>query len=101
MFSRIAGIIGRPSVGLSEDINFSFFAGAIDVAKTMGAIVCTLAAMTALVFLIINITKLATSAGNENGRASALRGILISGIALALAGGGTVVIAMSLGLLRN
>ena len=36
--------------------------------------------------LIINITKLATSAGNPQGRSIALRNILISGVCLAVLG---------------
>ena len=43
----------------------------------------TLAAMAAL---IINITKLATSSGNPQGRSIALRNILISGVCLAVLG---------------
>ena len=36
--------------------------------------------------LIINITKLATSSGNPQGRSIALRNILISGVCLAVLG---------------
>lgn len=45
-----------------------------------------LVTLVAMAALIINITKLATSAGNPQGRSIALRNILISGVCLAVLG---------------
>lgn len=59
--------------------------------KVIGTSVGGICAITALIFFIISIAKLSTSAGNDMQRSKAIKGILYSGISLALFGGITVV----------
>jgi len=59
--------------------------------KTIGTAVSGVCTITALIFFIINVTKLSVSAGNDMQRARAVKGILFSGISLALFGSITIV----------
>lgn len=91
-FSRIACSIGKPTVSLGENITMEHFQGAIQKLKSVGGLACTICTLVALTFLVINIIKMATSAGNDNARASALRGILWSCVAFGLFGSGAMLL---------
>ena len=93
MFTKIACMIGNHAHSLSDDIDITDFEPVIKAVKSVGSAVCTVCTMIALAFLIINITKLATSAGNENARASALRGILWSFIGFGFFGFGAILLS--------
>lgn len=62
--------------------------------KTIGTAVSGICAITSLIFFVISVARLSTSAGNDMMRSRALKGILISGISLALFGGITVVVGI-------
>ena len=92
-WGRIACAIGKQTHSLADDVTMEDFEGAIKVLKSIGSAVCTVCTLVALTFLIINITKLATSAGNEHGRTSAIHGILWSFISFSLFGMGAVLLS--------
>lgn len=68
----------------------SFFKGL----KVIGTAISGICTITAMIFFVINLTRLSTSAGNDFQRTRALKGILFSGISLALFGGITVVVSI-------
>ncbi|MDE7246241.1 MAG: hypothetical protein K2O18_20015 [Oscillospiraceae bacterium] len=81
--------VQMPSIGTPPDASelSGFFGGF----KAIGTAVSGICAITALIFFVISVTKLSTSAGNDMQRSRAIRGILYSGLSLALFGGITVV----------
>ena len=56
------------------------------------------ATLTFVVLFIINFVKLGAAADNPNQRSEALKGLLHTGIALALLGGVTIIVGMTTGL---
>lgn len=62
--------------------------------KSVGVMFTGICTLACLVLFIISLTKLSASAGNDRARASALKGVLYSGISLALFGGSTVIIGV-------
>lgn len=78
-----------PSIGSPP--NASELSGFFGGFKAIGTAISGICAVTALIFFVISITKLSTSAGNDMQRSRAIKGIFYSGISLALFGGITVV----------
>lgn len=62
--------------------------------KTLAQGFTGLCAITAIIFLFINISKFGASGSNERDRQMAIKGILVSGIALSLFGGMTAVVSV-------
>lgn len=69
--------------------------------KTIAAAFLGLAAITMLIFLIIQITKFGGTGDNDMARKKAIGGILTTGIAVALLGGSSVVIGFFWGALTG
>lgn len=88
----IGDLTERPSLG--EDVSASEFTDFFQKFKGLGVAATGICTLTSLLFFIISLTKLSTSAGNDRARATALKGLLYSGIALALFGGATVIIGI-------
>lgn len=87
-----ASLSPRPSLGEAiDEEDFSTFFGEF---KKFGIAITGICTITSLVFFIIALTKLSASAGNDRARAAALKGVLYSGIALALFGGATVIVGV-------
>lgn len=84
--------VGDKSLG--EEISSDDFTGFFSSFKAFGTAISGICALTSLVFFVIALTKLSTSAGNDRARSSALKGVLLSGVALALFGGITVIVGV-------
>ena len=89
------GIIRVQAAGtmksLGEAPDASELSGFFSGFKTIGTAISGICAITALIYFVINLTKFSTSAGNDMQRARALKGLLFSGVSLALFGGITVI----------
>ena len=79
---------------LGDDPSVSDALNAINSFKILGEAIVALCAITCIIFLIINITKLGAAADNEMARRKAITGILLSGAGVAVFGGLTTVIAI-------
>lgn len=97
-FPVTATITGGTRPSLGEPVSADEFGSFFDGVKTLATALMGIFAITALIFFIISLTKLSTSAGNEQGRARAIKGILFSGIALALFGGATALVGVAWGM---
>lgn len=87
-------IPGGTVKSLGEAPDASELSGFFSGFKTIGTAISGICAITALIFFIINLTKFSTSAGNDMLRSRALKGLLFSGVSLALFGGITVVVGV-------
>lgn len=87
-------IPGGSVTSLSEAPTASELAGFFSGFKMIGTVVSGLCTITALIFFVINLARLSTSVGNDMQRSRALKGILFSGISIALFGGITVVVSI-------
>lgn len=87
-------IPGGAVISLSEPPRASELSGFFSSFKMMGTIVSGLCTITALIFFVINLARLSTSVGNDMQRFRALKGILFSGLSLALFGCITVVVSI-------
>lgn len=85
----------KEMISLGEDVTASEFADFFNKFKGLALFVSGLCTITALIFFIISLTKLSTSAGNDAARSKAIHGILYSGISLALFGGISVVVGVA------
>ena len=83
-----------PGHSLDDPVTSDDFLGTITNLKSLAIVIVGICAICSIIMFIVSITKLSASAGNEMMRKKALVGILMSGLALALFGGGTVVIGM-------
>ena len=79
---------------LDKPIEVSDFEGFFKRFKEVGIIICGICTLTSLIFFIISLTKLSVSAGNERGRADALKGVLFSGASLVVFGGASTIIGI-------
>lgn len=67
------------------------FKNLLEIVQSLLQLVYAIMTLTAMVILIVNITKLALSGGVSQRRSEALHGIMVSGICLTILGGiGTV-----------
>ena len=80
-------IPGGTMKSLGEAPDASELSGFFSGFKTIGTAISGICAITALIYFVINLTKFSTSAGNDMQRARALKGLLFSGVSLALFGG--------------
>lgn len=87
-------IPGGSVTSLSEAPSLSEMTDVFKGFKALGTAISGICAITALIFFVISITRLSTSVGNDMQRSRALKGILFSGISLALFGGLTVVVSI-------
>lgn len=95
LFSKaIAAIAFGVQDSLGKPIEADDFGTFFASFKKFGVAVTGICTLTSLVFFIIALTKLSASAGNDRARATAIKGVLYSGIALALFGGATVIIGV-------
>ena len=84
-------IPGGTMKSLGEAPDASELSGFFSGFKTIGTAISGICAITALIYFVINLTKFSTSAGNDMQRARALKGLLFTGVSLALFGGITVI----------
>ena len=82
----------RPS--LSAPVDSSEFGAFLYAYKGLAMAINGIFIITAIICLLINITKLSASAGNDIARRKALQGIAYSGLALAIFGGAGTLIGM-------
>lgn len=103
MFNILAQVLSRNSLAafamgsrdsLGKPIDADDFGTFFSSFKKFGVAITGICTLTSLVFFIIALTKLSASAGNDRARATALRGVMYSGISLALFGGATVIIGV-------
>jgi len=87
-------IPGGNIISLSEAPSASEFVDIFQGFKQIGTAVSGICTITSLISFVISLTRLGTSAGNDVVRSRALKGILFSGISLALFGGITVVVGI-------
>lgn len=106
-FNASVGSDGSVSISLpgSEGVAGGDPSGAIKLAmdkyKGIGTLITGLAAITAIISLLVQITKLGAAGDNERQRAVALRGIFFSGAALAIFGSLTLVVGFFWGALNG
>ena len=81
-------------VSLGEPVSADEFTGFISSYKGVGGFFAAICTVTALLMLGVSIFRLSVSAGNEQARHKAFKGILVSGISLALIGGLTIIIGL-------
>lgn len=82
----------RPSLG--APVSTSEFVNFFSEYKGIAVAITGICVLTALIALIVNITRLSTSATNDFARRQALIGILYSCLALAIFGSATIVIGV-------
>ena len=83
-----------PRDSLGKPIEATDFSDFFQNFKKLGIAISGLCTMTSLMHFIISLTKLSASAGNDRARSTAIKGVLFSGVALALFGGITTVVAV-------
>lgn len=89
--------IPNAPVSLREPVTIDEFTPFIQGLKALGMVGMGVCVLITLTMLVISITKLSLSAGNEHQRSRAIKGILICGIALALFGGAGLLVSISAG----
>ena len=80
----------RPSLG--KEVEIDEFIPHIANLQSLAVVIVGVCAICSLILFFVSITRLSTSAGNDMARRRAMKGVLFSGLALALFGGGNVII---------
>ena len=86
------GHINTDDPTIKDDSTTGGFATVIQRYKTIATAILGILAITMLIFMLIQITKLGASGDNEMARKKAIGGILTTGIATALLGGSAIVV---------
>ena len=92
--SVLAMDLQGPTHSLRDPITASDFSGFLGKYKVLCVAISGICTITSLIMFVISITKLSTSAGNDMRRGEAIKGILYSGLCLALFGGITTVVGI-------
>lgn len=82
----------RPSFG--KEVDASDFTVFFHSFKGLALAISGICAITAMIFFAISLAKLSASAGNDQARTRAMRGVLFSGAALILFGGASVLVGI-------
>lgn len=89
---------GQKSLG--ERIELSEFTAFFQNFKGLAIALSGIFTITAIIFFVISLAKLSASAGNDQARNKASKGVFYSGIALTLFGGATVLVGVFWNFLR-
>ena len=91
-----AGVLvgGNPQVSLGQRVSANEFSQFLTNYKGLALAISCICAITSIIMLVVSISRLSVSAGNEQLRRKAWGGIILSGIALALIVGISVVVGV-------
>lgn len=99
--SAVSSILANNTyTSLGENVKMDELSGFFIRFKGMIRIVMIIALIVTITSFGISLTRLGASGGNEQARAKALKGLLFSGIGMALFGGATVILGAAFGLFR-
>ena len=84
----------NPQVSLGQRVSANEFSQFLTNYKGLALAISGICAITSIIMLVVSISRLSVSAGNEQLRRKAWGGIILSGIALALIGGISVVVGV-------
>jgi len=87
-------------VSLAQEVSANDFSEFLANYKSFAVFISGICTITAIITLVISISKLSVSAENEQLRRKAWMGIVISGVSLALIGGISVIVGIFWNVLR-